>query len=144
MNYKLHPIMNIFILLVSIGMVVFSAWQLYHSLSLKYNSNKTDGIITGYYTKEGNAKFRWNRKPAYAPVFSYTNEKGEELEVITSNFKKRMKYKKGDSVTVYYNSDSPKKAQIDDSFPWKRNLILFVLGILGVYFTLIPILGNKG
>ncbi len=144
MNYRLHPVMNIFILLVFLGMVIYTSWQLYQSIDLKYNSLKTEGTITGYYTKKGNAKFRWNRKPAYAPVFLFTNEKGEELEVITSNFKKRMKYEKGDTVTVYYNSDSPKKAQIDDSFPWTRNLTLFVMGVLGLYYTLLPILGNKG
>jgi len=144
MNYKLHPTMNIFILVVSIGMVVFTTWQLYQSINLKYNSNKTDGIITGYYTKEGEAKFRWNRKPVYAPVFKYTDENEEIHEVITSNYKKEMKYEKGDTVTVYYNSDSPKKAQIDDSFPWLRDITLFVFGILGVFFTLLPILGKKG
>ena len=54
-----------------------------------------------------------------------------------------MKYKKGDIVIVYYKSANPKKAQIDDSFPWKREIILWIMGLLGVYFTLIPILNNK-
>ena len=135
--------MNIFILLVSLGMVIYMSWQLYESIDLKYNSYKAEGTITGYYTMQGNARFRWNRKPVYAPVFSYNDKDGEKYEIITSYFKKQMKYKKGDIVVVYYNSDIPRKAQIDDSFPWKREILLWVMGLLGVYFTLIPILKNK-
>ena len=119
------------------------SWQLYESIDLKYNSYKAEGTITGYYTKQGDAKFRWNRKPVYAPVFSYNDKNGEKYEIITSYFKKQMKYKKGDIVVVYYNSDNQKKAQIDDSFPWKREIPLWVMGLLGIYFTLIPILNNK-
>ena len=143
MNYKLHPLMNIFILLVSLGMFIYMSWQLYESIDLKYNSYKAEGTITGYYTMEGDAKFRWNRKPEYAPVFSYNDKDGEKYKIITSTFKKQMKYKKGDIVIVYYNSNNPTKAQIDDSFPWKREVLLWVMGLLGVYFTLIPIQNKK-
>lgn len=135
--------MNIFILIVSLSMVIYLSWQLYESIDLKYNANKAEGTITGYFTTPGNARFRWNRKPVYAPVFSYNDKEGENYEIITSNFKKQMKYKKGDIVVVYYNSDNPKKAQIDDSFPWKREIILWIMGLLGVYYTLVPILNKN-
>ena len=135
--------MNIFILLVSLGMFIYMSWQLYESINLKYNSNKAEGTITGYYTRAGDARFIWNRKPVYAPVFSYIDKDRAKYEIITSYYKKQMKYKKGDLVVVYYNSDNPNKAQIDDSFPWKREIVLWVMGLLGVYFTLIPILNNK-
>lgn len=143
MDHKLHPVMNIFILVVSICMVIFTTWKLYNLIYLKYNSNKADGVIVNYHSKEGEAKFRWNRKPVHAPVFSFKDEAGEEFNIITSNFKKRMKYKKGDNVVVYYNPDNPRNAEIDDSFPWTRYITILILGALGVYYTLLPILGNK-
>lgn len=135
--------MNIFILLVSLGMVIYMSWQIYTSIDLRYNSDTTEGTITGYYKRQGDARFIWNRKDVFAPVFSYQTKVGKEIEVITSSYKKEMKYQKGDTVTVYYNPQKPEKAQIADSFPWTRHVVLLVFGILGVIFTLSPIFGYK-
>ena len=119
------------------------SWQIYTSIDLRYNSDTTEGTITGYYKRQGDARFIWNRKDVFAPVFSYQTKVGKEIEVITSSYKKEMKYQKGDTVTVYYNPQKPEKAQIADSFPWTRHVVLLVFGILGVIFTLSPIFGYK-
>ena len=110
---------------------------------MKFFAYKAEGTITGFYTMEGEAKFRKNRKPVYAAVFSYNDKNGEQHEIITSTFKKQRKYKKGDKVVVYYHLDTPKKAQIDDSFPWKREIIIWVIGLLGICFTLPIMLKSK-
>lgn len=135
--------MNIIVLLVSLSMTIYMSWQIYQSISLKYFSNKTEGTITDYFTRKGYVGLIGNRKSVYAPVFKYKDDYGQEHEIITTNYKRNMKYKKGDFVTVYYNSDNPKIAQIDDSFPWVGDIFLWTFGVLGVIFTLGPILNGK-
>ncbi len=130
-------------LIVCIGIFVYSSWQLIQLSNLKFKSNTTNATITGYFTRKGDAKFIWNRKPVYAPVFTYKTSNGKKIEVITNNYKKRMKYKKGDIVTVYFNENKPEKAQINDSFSWTRHIMLTIAGLIGVFYTLSPFFGYK-
>jgi len=143
MKNTLHPVLNVYILIVSLGIISYSIWQFYQLINLKYNASTAQGTITGYYTREGNAKFIWNRKPEYAPTFSFNNENHEEVNVIPTTYKKRMKYKKGDIVKVYYNKQQPSKAQIDDSFPWTRYIMMSITGLVGLFYTLSKYFGYK-
>ena len=143
MKNALNPAQNIFILLVSLGILSYSIWQLYQLINLKYNSNSTQGTITGYYKREGNAKFIWNRKPEYAPTFSFINKDNKEVSVISTTYKKGMKYKKGDQINVYYDKQQPNKARIDDSFPWTRHMMMSLAGLMGLFYTLSKYFGYK-
>lgn len=143
MNKKIHPVLNLFLLFVYIFMVTYSGRLLINSLNLKYNSETVSGEIKNYYTRIGEARFIWNRKPVYAPVITFVTEAGQETEIITSTYKEKMKYKKGDVVTVYYNTDDPKIAHIDDSFKWFRDGVLFFIGLVGLCYTIPPVLDHK-
>ena len=143
MKNTLHPALNVFMLIVCLGIFVYSSWQLIGLINLKFNSNTAKGVIKGYYTKKGDAKFIWNRDSVYAPVFTFINKNEKKIEVISNNYKKRMKYKKGDTVTVFYNENKPEKAQIDDSFPWTRHIMLTIAGIIGLFYTLSAYFGYK-
>lgn len=136
MKNALHPILNIFILFISLAILTYSIWHLYQLINLKYNSKTAQGIITGYYAREDNARFSKDRKNEYAPVFSFKNEKNEELTVITKTYKENMKFKKGDVVKVYYTEQNPDKAQIDDSFPWTRHIMMSLAAMVGMFYTL--------
>ena len=143
MSTPIHPAIRIFILIISVSMFIYSAWNLFQLLSLKYNALTTQGEITGYYTKIGEAKFTKNRKPEYAPMFVYQTKNEKQITVKTKYYKKRMKYKKGDNVTVFYNENKPENAQIEDSFPWKPYLLYLTYGIIGIILTVTPILNWK-
>jgi len=143
MKTKIHPAIRIFIFIISITMFIYSVWNLFQLLTLKYNALTTKGEIAGYYTKIGEAKFTKNRKPVYAPMFKYQTKSGKQITVKTKYYKKRIKYKKGDSVTVFYNENKPENAQIEASFPWKPYLLYLTYGIIGIILTVSPILNWK-
>jgi len=139
MKTHLHLVLYIFVLLVSLVIVIYSSLQLYKSINIKYFSSTTQGTITAYNTKEGNARFQSNRVQVYAPAFSFLDDKNEEIKVVTKVFNKTMKYKKGDVVTIYYNPKNPKKAFLSDSFPWKRNIVLLCAGLICLYYSIRPL-----
>ncbi|CAM4253401.1 DUF3592 domain-containing protein [Zobellia roscoffensis] len=122
---------------------IYISLQLYKTVNIRYFSNTAEGEITGYYTKKAHARFQKYRTPVYAPTFSFIDDKNEEIKVVTQVFIDTMKYKKGEIVTVYYNPNNPKKAYLNDSFPWMGRLVLLFFGVCGLFFTIPPILNKR-
>jgi len=133
------PYIYIFVVLVTSILIVYISFQLYKDLNIRYFSNTTEGKIIAYHTKKADARFEKDRTQVYAPEFSFIDSKNEEIKVITKVFSDTLKYEKGDTVTVYYNPNNPKKAYIIDSFLWKRRTIILLVGLVSFIFAFAPL-----
>lgn len=137
MDKTIYALANKFAFVIFVLLTLFSCWRIYLLLDLKYVGESTTGIIIGYQTKKSNSYLNKNRKIVYAPIFKYYNL-NDSIKISTTVYDEKKEYEIGDTVQVCYKKDKLSKAQIKGLFPWRNNMYMLIVGIVGLLVTTLP------
>ncbi|MDO6597313.1 DUF3592 domain-containing protein [Oceanihabitans sp. 2_MG-2023] len=129
------------ILIGGIAISIYALWSLISLNNFKKNASITNGTIIDYRSKVNNDQAVFDKGTDYAPVFKFITETDKkEIMVQSTSYKSEKKYAIGSTVKVYYDNNNPKKAYIEESFPWRFLFILLTTGIIGFLIPLLLIL----
>ena len=137
MDKTIYSLANKFSFVIFILLTLFSCWKIYQLLNLKYQGEITTGVIIGYQSKKNNSFLEKNRVLVHAPIFKYENL-NDSIKISSTVYDQVKKYEEGDIVQVCYSKNQLLKAQIKDSFPWKNNIYMLIIGIVGLLVTTLP------
>lgn len=135
MKNVIHPYLNLLFLFVFCCILIYAGNNLFRFYKHKKNATKVVGKLIDYSSKTGYAKLSKNRKTIYAPNFSFTTKKGEEVIINSINFNKEKAYNIGDNVPVLYLEENPKNAILENNYPYKKNIYLICVGFIGLVIT---------
>jgi|SRR5690554_876413 len=137
MAKTIYALANKFAFVIFVLLTLFSCWRIYLLLDLKYGGEVTTGVIIGYQTKKSNSYLNKDRKLIHAPIFQYSNL-NDSIKISTTVYNEIKEYEIGDTVQVCYKKDNLTKAQIKGLFPWRNNIYMLIVGIVGIFVTTLP------
>lgn len=123
---------KICMLILILGMFVFSLVQLYKSYAIYSDGERTVGTIKAYKETKANPQSITGSDMTYAPIFTFLDSTGKEYTLNAGTYSKEKKYTIGEQVNVYYPNGKPIAAQIEGYFPWKMYSLLAGLGLVGI------------
>lgn len=125
----------IFYLVFGAGFLLFGIIQFVKTNKLVKNGVTTSAKVVEIKEKESvsqDSEGFSTTSYSYAPVFEFTDKKGEKYTVESRHgFASKNKFKVGDSVNVIYLEEKPEDASIKKAGPlWLLPIILLSLGVL--------------
>jgi len=125
----------IFYILFSIGFLIFGIIQFVKTRKLVKNGITTSAKIVEIREKESTSQDSeglTSTSYSYAPVFEFTDKKGEKYTVESRHgFASKNKFKIGDTVDIIYLEEKPQDASLKKAGAlWLLPIILLSLGVL--------------
>lgn len=115
--------------LIGLGLLIGSFFLYKNTSSFLEEAAKAEGVVVSLIPS------RSQNSTTYKPVFRFKDQKGVEIEIVSSTSSNPPSYSEGEKVEVLYLPADPKKAEINDFFSlWGAAVIV---GGLGSVFFLI-------
>lgn len=125
----------IFYILFALGFLIFGTIQFIKTRKLVKEGITTSAKIVDIKEKESTSQDSegfTSTSYSYAPVFEFTDKKGEKYTVESRHgFASKNKFKVGDSVEIIYLESNPENASIKKGGAlWLLPIVLLSLGVL--------------